>query len=56
MSSEEKSEKIEITPEMLEAGFKAWRSLDFDDLIEWKIVEIYSAMESARRYQPTSFA
>jgi hypothetical protein len=42
-------DEIEITPEMIEAGMEALSLWDFYDLDEWKVADIYRAMESVHR-------
>jgi hypothetical protein len=49
MSSSKGKEEIGVTPEMIEAGMRAWRYLDFDDDLEVRLAEIYDAMERTRR-------
>lgn len=43
-------EEIEVTNEMIEAGYKASRLYDRDDPKDWEIAAIYRAMESVRRH------
>lgn len=42
-------EKIEITPEMIDAGFEAAALYDRDDPKEWEITGIHRAIETVRR-------
>jgi hypothetical protein len=42
-------DEIEITPEMIEAGYKVSRLYDREDPKEWEIAAVYRAMEKARR-------
>jgi hypothetical protein len=43
------NDEIEITPEMIKAGMEALSLWDFYDLDEWKVADIYRAMESVHR-------
>jgi hypothetical protein len=40
--------EIEITPEMIEAGIRAYDLYDSEDPYEWIVAAIYTAMEKAR--------
>jgi hypothetical protein len=40
---------IEVTPEMIEAGFEESCLYDFDDPKEWEVAAVYRAMETVRR-------
>jgi hypothetical protein len=42
-------DEIEITPEMIEAGYEASRLYDRDDPKEWEMAAVYRAMEKERR-------
>ena len=46
---ETKADEIEITFEMIEAGYKASCLYDRGDPKEWEIAAIYRAMEETRR-------
>ena len=46
---DEPRNEIEVTDEMIEAGYKASRLYDRDDPKEWEIAAIYRAMEAVRR-------
>jgi hypothetical protein len=41
-------EEIEITPEMIEAGRRAYEMYDRDDPESWTLSAVYEAMERAR--------
>jgi hypothetical protein len=43
-------EEIEVTEEMIEAGAEAWALFERGDRLDWKLSEIYTAMQKARIY------
>jgi len=45
----EPTEEIEVTPDMVEAGYSASRLYDREDPKEWELTAVYRAMERARR-------